>query len=338
MPRQIRQRSVVSIYEVARRAGVSIVTVSRVFNDYPHVSGRMRERVLAAARRVGYSPRVVSRPRVIAVIVGHLEFLHAGDYKSALMMHLLEAAARRRYLLEFVPVPGLDLVTQRHVDGVIELGLTSVEMEGLGHLPDVPAVLINKRIKGQKSWSTVCSNHYQETQLAARHLWPRGHRRLALVLDEREGWAAEMRRKGLEDFARATARGKLALLVLSSAQESPSALAREIRSFRASACINLTDNYGFALLGALTNELGLRIPRDLSVIALEDETISPHLQPPLTTIAQPLRDIAEAAMQGLMDRIEEGAGVFHKSLNSRLIERRSVRPIAGGRKIPAKKG
>ena len=60
----------VSIYAVAEKAGVSIVTVSRVFNDYPHVSQRMRHRVFAAARDVGYTPRLVSKPKVMAVIVG----------------------------------------------------------------------------------------------------------------------------------------------------------------------------------------------------------------------------------------------------------------------------
>ena len=57
-----------SIYDVAKEAKVSVVTVSRVFNDYPHVSQRMRQRVFAAARAAGYTPRLVTKPRVIAAM------------------------------------------------------------------------------------------------------------------------------------------------------------------------------------------------------------------------------------------------------------------------------
>ena len=92
-----------SIYEVARRANVSIVTVSRVFNDYPHVSRRMRARVFEAARAAGYTPRLVSKPNVLAAIVGHLDNLSAGDYKTRLLLYIVQAAARVGYLVEFIP-------------------------------------------------------------------------------------------------------------------------------------------------------------------------------------------------------------------------------------------
>jgi DNA-binding LacI/PurR family transcriptional regulator len=319
-----RAASRCTIYEVARKAGVSIVTVSRVFNDYPHVSSRTRQRVLTAARQIGYAPRVVSRPRVIGVIVGHLDHLLAGDYKSSLMLHLMEAAARREYLVEFVPVRSTDLVTQHLVSGVIELGLTSTELAGLEDLPDVPVVFINKKTRRHRPGSTVCTDHADEARQAAECLWRHGHRRILLLLDELEGWSAEQRRRGFQDYMREAGAGDADAPVMAAGPDIAGEVARLARSGAITACISLTDNFGLAMLGSLVHGYGLRIPEDLSVVCLENEQLSAHFAPPLTTIRQPLAELAAAAVDGVAGAIERRRRRFHRMLRSRLVERKSV--------------
>lgn len=313
-----------SIYEVAKAAGVSVVTVSRAFNDYPHVSERMRHRVFEAARKVGYTPRLVTKRNALAIIVGHLDSISAGDYKTRLIQHLIRAAARMHYLVEFIPYGSADLATKNLVDGIIEVGLTQAEMDQLTHLPDVPVVVVNKR-PGKKAWRMVASDHREEGFLAAEYLLAHGHRRLALVLDELQGWGVEHRRRGFESAlkrARVSARAP----VYSSSKMDPLSIARAIRDAGCTGCVNLSDNSGLAILDAFTNRLGLRIPDDISVVGLENAAISPYFNPPLTAIEQPLEEMAEYIIAAIHDALSGRDTSAERIFHSRLVQRSSVRP------------
>ncbi len=313
-----------SIYEVAQRADVSIVTVSRVFNDYPHVSRRMRDRVFEAARAVGYTPRLVSKPNVLAAIVGHLDHLSAGDYKTRLLLYIVQAAARIGYLVEFIPADSVELATKHLVDGVIEVGLTDAEMMRLTHLPQVPIVVINK--KPRPEWSSVTSDHFYEGQLATEHLVRNGHRRIALILDDVRGWGVEQRREGYESAARAGAKG-FKPLVFCTEETPPSDIARRMADAHCTACVNFTDNFGFAVLDSCLHDLKMRIPEDLSVVCLENKSVSPYYNPKLTTVEQPLQMIAEGAVNGILDLLKNSGRRFERMFKGRLVERDSVRPV-----------
>ena len=315
-----------SIYDVAKRADVSIVTVSRVFNDYPHVSSRMRNRVFSAARAVGYTPRLVSKPHVLAAIVGHLDYLSAGDYKTRLLLYIVQAAARVGYLVEFIPADSIELATKHLVDGMIEVGLTEEEMLGLANLPQVPIVVINK--KPRPEWSFVTSDHFDEGRLATKHLVDRGHRRIALILDDARGWGVEQRRKGYESAAHAGIKG-FKPLVFCTADTPPEKIARLMAEANCTACVNFTDNFGFAVLDSCLHDLHLRIPEDLSVVCLENKAISPYYNPKLTTIEQPLQMIAEGAVNGILDLLGNSERRFERTFTGRLIERASVRTLSG---------
>ncbi|HEY8239899.1 MAG TPA: LacI family DNA-binding transcriptional regulator [Kiritimatiellia bacterium] len=316
-----------SIYDVAEQADVSIVTVSRVFNDYPHVSERMRERVFTAARRVGYTPRLVSKRNVLAAIVGHLDHLSAGDYKTRLLLHIVRVAAKNGYLVEFIPYDSVELATKHLVNGMVEVGLTGDEVARLTNLPKVPKVAINKQ-PADPDWNSVSSDHRRETQLAVEHLGSKGHRRIALVLDEPQGWGVERRRLGYEEALAKLGDHSFSPLVFCSSDTSSEQIARRIRDARCTACVNLTDNYGFAVIDAFTNGLGMRVPDDISMVSLENESVSPFLHPRLTTIAQPLETIAETAVSGIIEQLRGRKKRFSQIVESRLIDRDSVRAIS----------
>jgi LacI family transcriptional regulator len=313
-----------TIYDVAKEADVSVVTVSRAFNDYPHVSVRMKARVLNAARQVGFSPKLVARPRRLAVIIGHLDQLRGGGYKEHMLMHLIGCAARRGYSMEFIPAEDIELAIQRAVDGVIEFGLTSDEIQCLDRLDGIPTVLINKETADPKRWSTVCSDHEMEARLAAEYLIDRRHERIALVLDEHTGWSVEQRRAGYERAMKKRFGKSCPLNVLSLDNLSIERMAKDLLDRCCTGLINLSDNAGLSLQGHLSHVHQIRIPEDMSVISLENDSVSPFLSPPITTIEQPLTLIAEEAVFGLIASIANGNKVFHRMLKSRLIERGSV--------------
>ena len=316
-----------TIHDVARAADVSVVTVSRVFNDYPHVSARMKTRVLAAAGSIGFSPKLVAKPRRIAVIVGHLDQLHGGGYKVQLLMRFIGCASRHGYAVEFIPAENIDLAVQRSVDGVIEFGLTSDEINCLKKLPDIPIVLINKEVPSQKRWNTVCSDHFGEGRMAAESLLKRGHRTVAIVLDETSGWSAEQRRSGYASAMKAKFGEACPQLVFSAADQSVTQIAERLVAERCTGLINLSDNVGLPLLSELTAHHGRRVPQDLSVVMLENESVSAYMSPPLTTVEQPLQLLAEAAVAGLINAMDNNHKAFRHSFPSRLIERESVQPL-----------
>lgn len=314
----------VSIYSVAHQAGVSIVTVSRVFNDYPHVSPAMRERVLTAARQVGYQPRLVSKRNLLAVLVGGLEYLVAGDHSSRLMLALVRAAAAREYLIEFMPVSAAERATKHLVNGLIAVGLSGKELAALEDLPPVPKVSINNRDVDVR-WSVAYVDPVAEVKLAVDHLAERGHRRIALVHDTSQGWYSDQREKSF--FAAVQACGMEGHHLLYSAQRPmPKELTRKVGNTGCTASICLCSQGGLPFMGGLQNELNLRIPEDMSLITAEDDRICPYLKPRLTTMAQPMDQLAVAAVDGLIQ--QEAAAKpqrFITVLNSRLIKRDSVR-------------
>jgi len=314
-----------SIHCVAEKAGVSVVTVSRVFNDYPHVSERMRKRVLKAARECGYNPRVVAPPRVLAALVGHLDIAGAGDYKTRLFLHIVQAAAKANYLVDFIPFSASELATKNLVNGIIEIGLTPADLEQIGALPDIPTVAINNA-SVDASWYIVGSDHCAEAVLATRHLLDRGHTRIACVLDELEGWAAESRARGYRETLASTG-SKAAPLVLGADTLSPTEIAETLRDQGCTACLNLTDNYGLAVLDSLTTGLGMSIPGDISVICLENRSVSPFYRPRLTTIAQPLELIAQSAVETIIGVLDGKDATRSRLFESELIERDSVRTL-----------
>ncbi|HBA83406.1 MAG TPA: hypothetical protein DCZ95_04855 [Verrucomicrobia bacterium] len=315
-----------SIYDVVKHSGVSIVTVSRAFNDYPHVSQRMRDRVLQAAREVGYKPRVVSKRRVIAVIIGHLDILRAGDYKTRLISHIVQAASKEGFLVEFIPYDAIDLATQHHVDGIIEVGLTGSEIDKLKDLPRVPTLLTNNQ-SPRKSWAAICSDHYQESRMATEHLIERGHRRIALILDELEGWGPGQRQQGFRDVM--TGDKAFHPVVLSAEENTPLDMAQKMLEEGCSAGILLSDNAGLAIYDALVNELELHIPEDFSMIGIENDAVSRFLHPRQTTIEQPLAKLAEACVGYIAGKALYRRQVKAPSpIPSRLIVRNSVKTIS----------
>ncbi len=316
-----------SIYDVAKEAKVSVVTVSRVFNDYPHVSQRMRQRVFAAARAAGYTPRLVTKPRVIAAILGHLDHLSAGDYKTRLLLHLVQAAAQHGYLVEFIPFDSAELATKHLVDAVVEVGLTGEDVARLTHLPAVPTILINKKTP-RPEWSTICSDHLHEGHLAARHLLDHGHRRIALVLDDPSGWGVEQRRAGYEKALREALGSGFTPVVLCAADMSALEIARQLVQSKCTGCVNLSDNFGLAILDSVVRDAGRRIPEDLSFVGLENASVSPFWNPRLTTVEQPLKAIAEGAVKGILHLLEHRGQRFDRAFKGRLVERDSVRRMA----------
>lgn len=323
--RRSKRSSGTSIYEVAQRAGVSIVTVSRVFNDYPHVSPAMRDHVLKAARDIGYQPRLVAKRQIIGVLLGELDDLAAGEQTSRLVLALMRAAATRGYLIEFIPVEYAERATQHLADGLIALGLQGEQLLSLRNLPPVPRVVLNSQ-EVDDSWNVVTLDPFAEVHMAVRHLVENGHRHITLVRSTARTWPERQREAGFN--AALNEAGLDGHHIITCPYREPSAdLARKVQATACTACICLCHHGGLPVLDGLQNELKVRVPDELSLITLENRRVSGYLNPRLTTISQPLEQLAEETMDCLLQSARAQQQRSVSVLKSDLIIRDSVRRL-----------
>jgi DNA-binding LacI/PurR family transcriptional regulator len=306
-----------TIRDVARKAGVSAATVSRVLNDSPLVVESTRERVLAAVDELGYRLNATARTlssgqaQAIGVVVPFLESQSVVER----LRGVVERLRRCGYdlLLADVEAPEAradamrDLARRGRVAGLLFVSLPVLdhEVEALAR-DELPAVLLD--VPHPRLPHVVIDNVHGG-ELAATHLVARGHQRIAFVgdhptnaygftssEDRRRGFRAALECAGIEgvlerlgdhgrDEARAAA---LALLGLS---EPPTAI------FAAS------DVQALGVLRAAA-EAGVRVPEDVAVIGFDDVELAEVVG--LTTVRQPLREGGALAADLLLGAIEHG--------------------------------
>jgi len=316
-----------NIYDVAEKAGVSFVTVSRVFNDHPNVSDNMRDRVFAAARDVGYSPKLVSRPRVIGILLGDLTKMSGRSDKSALCGQISRAAAQREFMVQYIPFKQIEVATKRLVDGVIEVDLGEEQLKHLEKIPNVPVVLTHNRTLNEK-WSSVTVDYYEEGRLASATLTDQGHRKIAVVLDQRSGWFAEERVAGILDHLSPLGIHLDTESIFELSSHHPEDIARAIKAGGFTAVISLASDSTPHMVDALFNVIGFKIPEELSVLVLDNSPFSRHYHPRLSSVEQPIALIAEKAVDELIRLMDHEGESRHIQLRSQLQLRDTCLPLA----------
>jgi DNA-binding LacI/PurR family transcriptional regulator len=292
-----------TIRDVARHAGVSVATVSRVLNDIPIVRTEMRDRVRAAIAELGYRPSSAARslslgrsqaigvvapffaaPSVVERLRGVSQ--RAGGHGYGLMLFDVETPQQRADAFR-------DFARRDRVDGllVISLPLYDEEVDALTR-DRLPVVMVDT---GHPRVPNVVIDDARGGELAAEHLLERGHRRVGFVGDlpvnpfgftsseqRRRGFRRALRRAGIElapAFERLGRHGR----------EEARALATDLLGARdrPTAVFAASDTQAVGVLEA-AQELGLRVPEDVAVIGFDDIEMAAPLG--LSTVRQPLRE------------------------------------------------
>lgn len=228
----------------------------------------------------------------------------------------------------------VDLFEDKGVDGMIYLAGTPMLGPALSRVAasDTPLVLVDEdlAIAGPRCGFVGVDNRTGGS-LAACHLLARGHRRFAVIAGPESLPTASARLEGFLDELRRAGMGAPAVeaagsYVFEDGRTAFAALNRRGEEFDALFCAN-----DLLALGAITaaQELGLRVPDDLSVVGFDDIFFARLSNPGLTTIAQPMREIGGAAALLLIDLIEGRRGERRRVLPVRLTERASTR-VGGG--------
>ncbi len=310
-----------TINDVAREAGVSKGAVSLAFNNRPGLAADTRERILATARELGWTPsaraRALSVSRALAVglvMARPPETLRADPFFPSFIAGIESELSRHGYalLLQVVPEHEAEHQTYRRlsdegrVDGVFVTDLY-VDDERPALLAEIglPAVIVGPGLFDD-DWPAVGVDDQPGITAAVEHLVELGHTRIAHVggppemvhgRSRREAWASTLMRAGLAegpsvdaDFsAEAGASATRQLLDLA---DPPTAI------------VYANDLMAIAGLSVALSR-GLEVPRDLSITGYENTELAAHVQPPLTTVSSDVIGWGRAAARRLLELVEQ---------------------------------
>jgi LacI family transcriptional regulator len=313
-----------TIYDLARLAEVSPGTVSRVLNNRDKVKPETRERILLAAKQLNLKPQVSVRTRQIAILSSPTFTDRIEGYAATLSAHLSFALSRCGMGLVLPANPFEDLPAA-FLDGVIAVTSDIRLRDLLAELETRLPVIYMDKFDLQPKQHAVSSDHFNSGYLAGKHFIARGKKRLAFLGSDAPPVLERLRgyRKALAD-AKVPADERL-LTPMGPGVSHASTVTRLVRSGADSIFVPGTSFQAMECLHILSYVMGLKVPTDISLIGGENEGISTLQNPPLTTIEDPLREMAEQAV-AMMDRLTTGAPVSPRQLclPVRLIERDSV--------------
>ncbi|WP_018932906.1 LacI family DNA-binding transcriptional regulator [Gracilibacillus lacisalsi] len=330
-----------TIYDIAKKTGYSITTVSKVLNDYPNVSEKAKAKVLAAVEELGYTPNSSARTlatnkswMIGVVFAEHLGVGMAHPFFSEVIESFKKHVELYNYDLLFVSRKmGLKEETYRHlkhrgVDGVVvvqSLGDDALDFTEF----NMPTVFIDMPEKGAHA---VYSDNKQGSTLAVDYLYGLGHRKIAHITGAQTMYTAVERAKGFE-----LAMEKHNLSIPSKYIVDGGYYSYEGGREAMFRLLSLTDRPTAVFvsgdemaLGAIKviKEAGLRVPEDISVIGFDDIPLAKHVDPPLTTVKQDKELIGHQSAALLLDEINElGKNRNGKVIPVQLIKRQSCMSV-----------
>jgi DNA-binding LacI/PurR family transcriptional regulator len=327
-----------SIHDVARRAGVSVATVSRSYSAPETVREATCARVLQAATDLGYRPNRAARGLItgrtgnVGVIVPDLGNPYfQGVLKGA------QARAREADYAVFV-ADGQESAAEeealigamsKQVDGIL-LCSSRLAPGTLAALEAAPAVaLLNRRVDGL---STVTVDSADGMRQAMAHLAALGHLRCAFLSGPRHSWSNQQRLRGLRAAARAAGAEIVTIGPVVPQFQGGVDAAERVLAGGVTAVLAYNDLVAAGILSRLA-QLGVDVPGELSVVGFDDIPLAAMLTPALTTVAAPTVQAGAAAVQALLSRLEQpDAPPSLQRLPAALVVRESTAPPGRARR------
>jgi LacI family transcriptional regulator len=303
---------VITIRDVAREAGVSIATVSRVINDSARVNDDTRRRVWDAASRLDFWPNgaartlTTARTNAIGVLLPDLH----GEFFSEVIRGV-DRAAREARLQVLISSSHADtegvLAAARtmrgRVDGLIVMAPDRGSQAAIDQIRTrFPMVLLNSRAAAKGGLALSVAN-YDGAYRVARHVLARGHGKVAILKGPRGNFDAEERLRGYRKALREVGTAATAVDELDgdfSESCGVIAAAQILRmTTRPTAVFAANDYMAIGLITGL-REAGVRVPADIAVTGFDDIVIAQYVTPPLTTVRVDACDMGERAVRMLI--------------------------------------
>jgi DNA-binding LacI/PurR family transcriptional regulator len=337
-----RSKSAVTLKSVAERVGLTASTVSAVLNNSSaarSVPEQTKQRVLAAASELNYRPNFLARSLranrtyTVGVILEEI-----GDAYGSIVMSGIERYLREHNFFFLT-------VAHRHEKKLLEAYSTMLRQRGvegfitvdtfLSEEPPLPTVAVagHRKFKGV---TNIVLDHRRAAALALKHLVDLGHERIAFMKGSPLSSDSDARWNAISAVAKQlgiTIRPEL-IVQLEGDDSTPNLgypFAKQLlaRNQRFTALFAYNDISAIGSICAF-QEAGLRVPEDVSVVGFDDIQSAAYINPPLTTVRQPLQKMGEIAARTLLDLIEGRAMHLPEiAIEPELVVRRSTRNTNG---------
>jgi DNA-binding LacI/PurR family transcriptional regulator len=327
--------------DVARQAGVSHQTVSRVLNGHPNVSPATRASVLAAIRDLGYRPNAAAR----TLVTGRTNVLGVISIDTTLfgpasMLYGIERAAHPAHSVAIASLAGFDrrsvaeaveLFLGQAVDGIIVIAPLTAAVEALTSLvADVPLVAVGCGTRAPLP--SVAIDNLSGAAKATQFLLDLGHETVHHIAGPDNWVDAQERVEGWQRTLRAAGAPEPVMLRGDWSARSGYEIGHQLAAMpEVTAVLCGNDPMALGLLRALA-ERGKRVPGDVSVVGFDDVPEAAFFLPPLTTVRQDFGELGRRALRLLLDRIA-GDRRLEPTLpiEPEMVVRASAAPVASRR-------
>ncbi|ROP59342.1 LacI family transcriptional regulator [Enterobacter sp. BIGb0383] len=325
-----------SIQKIARLAGVSVATVSRVLNNSDTVKAGNRERVLQAIKESNYQPNLLARQlrtarsQMILVMVSNI----ANPFCAEVVKGIEEQAERNGYRILLChsgsdverSKSGLTLLSGKIVDGIITMDAFSRLTELATLIGDAPWVQCAE-YADSGAVSCVGINDVDAAQSVVNHLADAGRQRVALINHDLSYKYARLRERGYKAAIYANGLAYQTVEYASELSSSAGKAAMEqllAQEPRPDAVFAVSDTLAAGAMRAIA-QAGLRIPQDIAVVGFDGTELAEMVSPQLTTIEQPSREIGRRAVELLLNKIDNPDGAAERiMMDWRYISRASA--------------
>ena len=309
-----------TIKQVAKVAGVSTQTVSRVINDRPDVSSETRGRIQQVIADLDYQPSALARSLIqqrsytLGVVTAGLKFtgpsrtLNGVANKAEELGYALLLEEMLQFDTDNIK-PLLQNLLARHVDGIIwavpEVGDNRRWVGEI--LNDVPVPVVFLTMQPRPGVSTVAVDNYAGGTLATRHLLEQGCRRIGHISGPQDWWEARQRKQAWQDAlqkAGIPATDKACTEGNWSSSSGEAAFTQLLESYPGMEAVFVGNDQMALTVLQIAHRRGLRVPQDLAVIGFDNMAESAYFWPALSTINHNLYELGCRAVQETVEQIE----------------------------------
>lgn len=317
------------IKDVAKEAGVSPTTVSRVMNNSGYISGETRNKVYQAMERIGYYPNEIARALLNSrsYFVGTIVPSVTAPFHGAIVQNIETCLAKKNYKMFLCNSNNrvesekeyIAMLRRSQVDGMI-VGTHNYVVDEYARL-SMPIVAIDRYL-GNKI-PTVSCNNYQVGELATRHLLERGCRKILCIRgDSMLKMPGNNRSRAYRDVMREAGLKEMVLEVpfVKPEQEKRKLIYSMINAHPDLDGVFAGDDLLAVITMQIAAEKGIPVPEQLKIIGVDGVKQTMFFRPDLTTIQQPVKEISEQAVEKLIDLIEGRNSESRVDLPVRLLQ------------------
>ena len=330
-----------NLEDIARKSGVSRSTVSRVINNHPNVSQKVRDRVNLVIDQTGYQPHAAARALVSnrsmtcgLILPRTIDSFFADPYFPALIQGIARSCHNKNYTLSLFLSGGKEdddrifqRVTRRgFMDGVlVQSGNIGDQLIPKIAASNIPLVVLGRPFENGRI-NYVDIDNVTAVESAITYLVETGHTRIATItgplvttvgIDRKEGYLRGMRKNNLPVEDKLIYEGDFL-------EQAGYDGALELMKYSPDAIFAASDRMALGAIRVL-NERGISVPDDISIVGFDDFPIQPPAVPFLTSIRQPLMDFGDKAMEILIEVIENEKEIRQEVLPTDFIVRKSTK-------------